>query len=204
LHQVLDRFDEIAQEALRQSAAEVFLIERYFEFWHALKKRVGTAANFTGLSELLFFRYLLFALKAKGEDFCAVPSGSSGGTAYRGQSLLLTHDADISAHADVPRMRTDIAIFTADSRKLVAAFEVKIYLSDRSVLDDLKLRFERLASSGSLLLAVLFEPQYQKELDAFCAEHPDQAFVLSKAGFTHRIGLSQVVDRIATHITLPS
>lgn len=200
-------FDEYIKRCLGDSHAEDALIDAYFEFWMGLKKRVGTASGFTGLSEYLFFRYILMSLEQHtGQLF--IPAERTKDTyIFRSSSLMLTHDVNIADFVNVKNQKADIAVFSIEEKNhyhLLACFEIKTYVEDRKKLQKILQDFDYLGlHTEAFLFPIMFNRQYAIELDGFCAKYPGRAFVISKAVFALKIGLDEAVNLILSkHKTL--
>jgi hypothetical protein len=207
---VFDALDAQILKCVDRQDAEDLLIGFYVDLWRALKKRVGTSSNFTGMSEYLFFRYVLKRL----EHRCGITFVAQECTAdtciFQSEELLLTRDVYVSKFDPIaPKQKPDIALFFRPERvapwQLLAAFEVKIGI-DRSSLNKMLLQLnELLACPEVLVFPVVFNslnvgPQFKSELDAFCQRSKPRAFVISKrytnnAKYEMAIGLNEAIDR---------
>jgi len=201
---VFDLLDVYIEQCLGHRNAENALIDAYFAFWSGLKKRVGTSSGFSGLSEYLFFRYILRSLERRTSESFIPEEITKYTYVFRSNSLVLTHDVDIASFVNVNKQRTDIAVFSAEgngSYRLLASFEIKVYISDRHVLEKTLERFDHLAQhTAALLFPVVFGGQYRNELNHFCAKHQGRVFVISKEAFEFRISLDQAIDKILSKI----
>jgi hypothetical protein len=195
-----DVLDQRIEELLNVDHAENDLIELFSNLATTIQSRAGTAAGISGLSEYIFFRFIKRSLERRtGSLF----QGEKHGVPYifRNKDLLLTHDIDISKfEIGVNKQRTDIAVFSfrADRcYRLLAAFELKVYLTDRQVVDDMVGRFDNLAEkTTALLFPVMFQGGYAKELEEFCSHHPGRAFVIANVDHKFKMSINQVIDII--------
>jgi hypothetical protein len=196
-----DQLDQKIDELLNVDHAENALIDLYSGLTSALKDRIGTAAGITGLSEYVFFQYIKRSLEERsGAMFRNEDLKDT--LIFRSEKLLLTHDIDISQFVDVRRQKTDIAVFSVsrdNQYKLLAAFELKVYITGPVVLKDLIKKFENLAEkTTALLFPVVFLSGYARELELFCSRYPERAFVISNTDHKYRISINQAIDKIVS------
>ena len=147
---IFEILDEIIEDFIGKEQAERSLTDTYFEFWIKLKeKKVGTASGFTGLSEYLFFRYILKYIEDELNLEFHPHKETPDTFSFRSKEVAMTHDIDISKFIDVKNQKADIAIFTIANNdyKLIAAFQLKIYLSSPDVLPSDLLKLEDLCYS---------------------------------------------------------
>jgi hypothetical protein len=185
---------------------ETVLAHTYGQFGKVLKQRVGTSSGFTGLSEYLFFRYVLRYIEKRTNASFTLES-SKRITLFRSPSLLLTHDANIARLIDVEQQRTDIAVFAprgASGYSLLAAFELKIYFTSPYTLGEALDKFSALAqrTDALLFLILLGSMQYKREIDNFCQTHEGRAFVIcdSALAYEHRLGLNEAIGRVLSRM----
>ena len=211
---MLDVLDSKILECVGKDNPEDELIQIYIDFWTALKERVGTSRGFTGLSEYVFFRYVIgFVDKQLGVKL--TPQQCTKETCvFESQSLLVTRDVWLSQFdASAPKQKSDIAIFTrADETthwRLASVFEIKVGITGPVKLSE---TFERmnmlLGSSQAFAFLIIFNslnsgPQYRVALDHFCSDWSGRAFVISKtypsgARYGSRISLNEALDRSLT------
>jgi hypothetical protein len=196
-----DQLDHKIDELLKVDHAENALIDLYSGLTSALKDRIGTAAGITGLSEYVFFQYIKRSLEVRSGAMFR-NEGLKDTLIFRSEKLLLTHDIDISKFVDVGRQKTDIAVFSVsgdNQYRLLAAFELKVYVTGPEVLEDLIKRFENLAQkTTALLYPVVFLSGYARELELFCSRHPERAFLISNTDQKYRISINQAIDKIVS------
>ncbi len=60
---VFNLLDHHIEECLQDDAPENTLIKMYWDWSNVLKKRAGISSGFTGLSECIFFRYILRSIE---------------------------------------------------------------------------------------------------------------------------------------------
>jgi hypothetical protein len=201
--EVFDLLDKHVEECLQDDAPRNVLFGMYWDWWQALKERVGTSSGFTGLSEYLFFRYILKSIERRtGTTFKAEPY-TNDTSIFRSQNFLLTHDMDIAQFVSGVRpQRTDIALLSQSGNgdyRLLAAFELKVYVSDRNIIEDL---FKRLGDLGkhteSFLFSIFFSqrPQYANEMCHFCETYPGRAFLISPIEHKYGIDIKKAIDII--------
>jgi len=195
-----DLLDTGVEGLLNASDAEDALFELFEGLTRELKERTGTSAGISGLSEYLFFQFIKRSLERNlGIKFQRKNLKDRG--IFWSEKLLLTHDTDISTFVvDVAKQRPDIAVFSVsedDKYRLLAAFELKIYVTGPEVRRDMEKKFGNLAEkTTALLFMVLFQDGYSRNLDSFCSRYPERAFIISKAELKCRISLNQAVDMI--------
>jgi len=205
---VFDLLDAHVKRCVEESVPEpeTVLARTYRQFGNALKQRVGTSSGFTGLSEYLFFRYILRYIEERTHASFTLDTSKSI-TLFRSSSLLLTHDANIARLIDVEQQRPDIAVFAprgAGGYSLLAAFELKIYFNSPHVLSEALDKFSTLAqhTDALLFLILLGGMQYKRELDKFCRTHEGRAFVIcdSALAYEHRLGLNEAIGRVLSRM----
>jgi hypothetical protein len=194
-----DLLDKEIDRLLNVSDAENALFDLFSGFTHKLKERAGTSAGISGLSEYVFFQFVKRSFENKlGIEFQRKDLKNRG--IFRSDEFLLTHDTDISKFVEVAKQRPDIAVFSVPEEgryKLLAAFELKIYVTGPDVVADMIKKFENLAEKTTVLLfMVLFQNGYGRHLDSFCPRYPERAFVISKTNLNCRISLNEAIDRI--------
>lgn len=203
---VFDLLDQHIEECLHDDEAEKALIETYWEWWRALKNRVGTSSGYTGFSEYLFFRYILKRIEYRAGTSFKVEECTKDTSIFRSQQIILTHDVDIARFVDVDRQKTDIAVLSSSGTgnyQLVAAFELKVYITDRNVINDLISRLDYLGQhTDSLLFPIFFfsKPQYNNEVSKFCEKYPERAFIISNFPHRYRLNIKEAIDLIVKKV----
>ena len=183
---ILDEIDKAVENVLGRCDAEQHLMGLYKEFWNEMKLRGGTSAGFTGLSEYVFFSYIRSSIeKHIGKTFEPFsPKPSSEVYSYRLDSIRLTHDVSISyIDETLSNYRIDIALFLVQEGRasIIAAFEIKTYVSSRTVLNNVFKRFRDLWSETDCkFYPILYEPQYCSEVNLLSREFGDRFFPISK------------------------
>jgi hypothetical protein len=203
---MLDELDRVAQESLNHVRPEDVLINFYGEMWLELKQRACTSAGFTGVSEYLFFRAIVFMLEdMTGEKF--LPDQiSKDAFLLKSPTFILTKDLNLkTVNSQLPNARTDIAVFQRgpSDPQLLGAFEHKLYVSGPDVLNELFQRLGDLAErTESLIFPVLCNKQYVPEVDSFCASHDGRAFAIGRKGsFARQVTLRQAVQSIVKELS---
>ena len=199
---IFEILDEIIEDFIGKEHAERGLTATYFEFGTTLKEQVGTASGFTGLSEYLFFRYILKYIEDELNLNFHPHKETPDTFSFRSKEVAMTHDIGISKFIDVKNQKTDIAIFTIvnNDYKLIAAFQLKIYISSPDVLQNDLLKLEDLGEKTSaLLFEILFtEPTKagKNKLLEFCnkGKYKERAFVISKYDLGCNIELNDALD----------
>lgn len=204
---LLDVLDGEVVKRIGEENAEDSLISLYVDVWASLKQRAGTSSGFGGVGEYLFLRYVLNYIERRYRIMLAVERCTLDTCVFRSDSLLLTHDVDISTHdRNCPKQKPDIALFirTEDTWRLAAAFEIKTSVSGPKDIEKMLCRFDSLlANTSSLVFPVPFNAgdrittMYKKEFDDFCDRSGDRAFVISKAqaNYKVKIGLNAAIDK---------
>ncbi len=199
---IFEILDEIIVDFIGKEHAERRLTATYFEFWTTLKEQVGTASGFTGLSEYLFFWYILKYIENELNLEFHPHKETPDTFSFRSKEVAMTHDIEISKFIDVKNQKTDIAIFTIvnNDYKLIAAFQLKIYISSPYVLQNDLLKLEDLGEKTSaLLFEILFKKPTKagkKQLLEFCnkGKYRGRAFVISKYDLGCNINLNDAID----------
>lgn len=150
----------------------------------------------------MFFQFI----KRRLEETTGTPFvGERLGVPYifKSKNILLTHDIDIAKFIiGSKKQKTDIAVFLHKPDglyQLLAAFEVKAYITYPGVLVDLFEKYDNLAEkTDALLISVLFDKGKIAKFEDFCSHHPGRAFVISKNDCNCRISINEVLERIAT------
>ena len=220
---IFQSLDEIVARSLGDSNAESILTDAYFGFWQAIKRKVGTSSQFTGIAEYLFFRYIMRYIERELPTKLQPHQETPYTFSFRSRNILMTHDIDISKFrleevqkTDVSvhtgrltyrpppkKQRTDIAVFaqTSHALRLLAAFELKIFISTRAALEGDLERLQSLSETGVLLFEILLsEPTAaeKRRLVEFCHSPGlvGRAFVISKHDMGCNIVLNEALDRI--------
>ena len=111
----VDIFDALDAQILKcvdGEDAEDLLIGFYVDFWRALKERVGTSSHFTGMSEYLFFRYVLKRLEHRRGITFVAQECTADTCIFQSEELLLTRDVYVSKFdPTAPKQKPDIALF---------------------------------------------------------------------------------------------
>lgn len=197
-HPLFKILDDYVEDCLGKDSPENLLIEYYSDVWKKLKQQVGTSSGYSGLSEYLFFRYIMAKIyDLTGESFKPEPFKRTSETfIFESPSFIMTHDIDIANYVEVERQRTDIAIFSREKR-LLGAFEVKIFVSSPSVIKEMKSRFENLAEqTSSYLFGIFFDKQYIGEFEKICDNYPGRVFIISKLNTDHKLSLDEAVEKV--------
>jgi len=189
---ILDVLDADIRGCVGKPNPEDMLITLYIDFWRALKLRAGTSSGFSGLSEYLFFRYVLFFIETTFGIKLVAQQCTKDTCIFQADSVLVTRDVRVSQFdSTAPNQKTDIAIFTRQNEptgwRLVSAFEIKIGITGPVELTRM---FERLnlllRCSKANVFPVVFNslntaPQYKSAFDLFCSQSSARAFVISKS-----------------------
>ena len=203
---ILDELDRVVLESFKNQRPEQVLINFYSDLWTSLKRRACTSTNFTGISEYLFYRAIAFKLeKALIEKF--EPKQFTKDTYYlESKTIILTRDLDLQKiNTILPKMRPDIALFQKgeSQARLVAAFELKLYISNRHILSDLLERLKKLTTFPDVLLfPILSQVQYKKEVNRFCNDHPKRSFVITneEGAFELQVTLLEALQAIIRNL----
>jgi len=179
----LEDLDRVARNSLQKRQPEKILFKYYKDLWDSLKKTACTSAGFTGVSEYLFFRAIVFKLETEtGEKFEAKPV-TTDTRKLASKSMTITRDVNLQhINSKLPQMRTDIAVFKnfGDIRKLVAAMELKLYISSPGVLANMFKRLESLTDqTDSLVFSILWSTQYREEINRFYEKLPGRYYVIA-------------------------
>lgn len=201
---LFDGLDQRIEALLNIENAENDLMGLYSELTNALKEKSGTGAGITGLSEYVFFQFIKRSLEEKiGNLFRSEDRKDI--KIFRTDRLLLTHDTNIARFVNVEYQRTDIALFSikvTGEYKLLAAFEIKAYISDPKTLENLFHRFKNVAeNTTSLMFPVLFSKEYKNKIEDFCSSYPGRAFIISNKEFNCQISINQAIDKILDTLT---
>ncbi len=180
-------FDGEVEALLGSENPEAALTEAYFAFWNRLKKEVGTASGFTGLSEYLFLKYIQKSLE-RDLGLVFEPHQETDNTySLRAENIILTHDIDIARFVKIKPQKTDIAVFLQKEGKieLIAAFQLKIYISSPGALSDDLRKLGDIADAfpRAHVYEILLNPPSKKgveELQEFCVKYSGRAGVVSK------------------------
>jgi len=110
----LDRF--LAQNWQQLRCRDIYDI--YFKFWNDLKDFRGTSTNFTGLSELLVFRFIIHQI---GGSFKKIPINKDTAEFANG-------NLRIRQGLSVPGMRCRPDITIWKSEELIGVIQIKVFL----------------------------------------------------------------------------
>lgn len=108
---ILNLLDQRIEQCLSVENPEKELITTYFELWSSLKERVGTSAGFTGLSEYLFFRYVLRRIEQRTQTHFKAEKHTNETYIFRSADFLLTHDFNIAQLVKIFVARKLILLF---------------------------------------------------------------------------------------------
>ena len=205
INKVFESLDEIVSTSLDRDDAEGFLACAYGMFCENLKGRLGTSRYFSGVSEYLFFTYIMrYIERHMGIKFR--PEGEGDTRLFRSNNIVMTHDISTSRFIGGEGFQTDIAVFvkSSDGHRLVAAFEMKVTSPNYEAL---KGDVEKLKELGNRTSSLLFEilihkptKQAQTMLREFCEMHRGRAFVISKCDLGCNIGLNKAIDRVIEEV----
>jgi len=139
----MDKF--IAKKYQTLKCGDIF--EIYFKFLEALQEFRGTSTGFTGLSELLIFRFLYHQL---GGSFKTHDRTSDSKEFISESHTNFKIGQGISVNVDKRVIRPDISIFHAED--LIAVAPIKVYLTkgikeidrEMEILEELKTRYPKL------------------------------------------------------------
>ena len=199
-------YDDIDSEIiglLDHPKPEDKLIDLYWDISNAAKERVGTSSGYTGFSELLFFRYILLYLERAMDCRFQAHQETESTRSFRAKDIILTHDIGISRFLDnVKDQRTDITIMRTGpgGNELLAAFQIKIYISSPSALrDDIEKLRDLLENTEAKVYEIIFLGPSRKgaeELREFCREFDGRAFVIGKEDIGCNVSVREAVERV--------
>jgi hypothetical protein len=206
IENIFQNLDKIVLRAMEGKNAESILHDAYIEFWTKVKQKVGTSSQFTGVAEYLLFRYIMKYVE-QNMNIKFNPHEETPDTfSFRSKNMLMTHDIDISKFMPGPIQRPhrpDIAVFavTGNGFRLLAVFELKIFISSPNLLVADLARLRRLGETGALLFEVILaKPTVggKKLLFEFCSspELTGRAFVVSKHDMKCNIELNHALDKL--------
>ncbi|RLC80501.1 MAG: hypothetical protein DRI61_05665, partial [Chloroflexi bacterium] len=198
-----DEIDEAISQILDRERPELDLIEMYWDITNGAKDKVGTAAGYTGFSELLFFRYIMLYLErelnCKFEMYNVTPDTF----AFKAGNITLTHDIGLAKFLDVKDHKTDIAVIrtTPEGHELLAAFEMKVYFTSNAVLlsDVQKLRDLVKNTNANVYQIYFLKPTKQgmEDLRTFSNEFPARAYAIGIDDIGCNISLKDAVKKIS-------
>jgi hypothetical protein len=119
------------------------------------------------LSEYLVFQYILQSIEYRTGSKFSIKELTKDITTFDSSEFLLIHGADIRkidprVNTDYAQ-RTDIALLKKGQNsdwELLAAFELKVYITDRNVMREL---IKRLSALGETTKAFLFPVLFQEK-----------------------------------------
>lgn len=201
---ILEALEKVAQESSKSPKPEQVLFDFYTNLSCDLKKNACTSTGFTGVAEYLFFRTIVSMLKnVKNEEF--KPEKVTKETCMlKSSTLILTHDLNLkNINGILPKMRPDVAIFQniEDAPKLVAVFEVKLWITDGNILENLLKRLKQLYESHDVLLFLVLpnkKNNYWEPVNNFFNNHQERSFVIAneEGEFKTRITLLNAIKKI--------
>lgn len=200
-NQLFKVLDDYVDKCNLEYSPENQLIDGYFDIWEGLKQRVGSSAGYTGVSEYLFFQYILKKIShLTGESFEPIKR-TKYTYIFQSKKFTMTHDVDIANYLeDVNNQRTDIAIFSNDGdtpKRLLGAFEIKIYVTSKDIISNMINRFENLgAQTNSYLFGVFFYKMYVDKFEEFCKRYSGRASIISKESCSYKVSLGDAVKKI--------
>lgn len=204
-NKIIDVIDTEVKSVIGCPDPEQKLMELYWDFWRQLKERAGTSSGFTGISEYLFFSYVRFYIeRCIGGKFVAKPI-TNDFYSFQNKSIILTHDIDIQKiNNALPSYKADIALFSNRDmdKQLIGALEIKVYISDRDILNNLLRRFRSLyKKTNSMLFSILFNRQYQSKFDQFASQLSNRFFIISEPGcYNNQISIDAAIDKMLSKL----
>jgi hypothetical protein len=200
--------DAFVDHHLQSATPESDLFKGYRHFFKHLKAFAGTSSGFTGLLEVLFFRFILKDLEKRLGLKFQVTKASEETNYFQAAEIILTHDIDVDRFAHKGRAKPDVAIFRHRglTYDLLAAFQIKIYINTKKNLEtDLECLGRLGAASDAELYEVICSRsrQYCDRLSSFCQRFEHRAFVISHHPYGYNRTLRQAVDSIVSKITGP-
>lgn len=200
---MFSKIDDLVKNHLRDSEPEKALFNIYSIHWEKTKESVCTSSGFTGFTEMLFFRYVIQYMESQLDEKFKAEKHSKDTKFFRSENYIVTRDIFINKFlVNAPRYKPDIAILrTYKNRppKLLAAFEIKTYISDHKVLDNMINKLKNLFdSSNAYIFIALNSKQYTDELYEFCSKdgHKGRIFIISPHEFQSNISLNSAMKKI--------
>lgn len=166
LKEVFDILDGKIQEIIdkKDENPEKALADLYWGFFNMLKDKVGTSSGYSGLSEYLFYRYIMFYLEKNINNVDQkkfLPNQRTKDTEVfywdNMDELIITHDVNINAYVGI-NQKTDIALFVKQNNNmvLIAGFQIKIFIKDQNIYNDEIKKLEELTGcKDALVLEIL-------------------------------------------------